>query len=261
MVSTTRSNATELNARLVQKIEVSPSLAIMRFVPEGWELPDFKPGQFAVIGVPATAPRCHIAEEPDDVPDDPNKLIKRAYSIASSSVNKEYLEVYVALVPSGHLTPRLFALEVGEQIWLGSKISGMFTLDQVPEGNNVVMVSTGTGLAPYMSMIRTHLECGSDQHFAILHGARHSWELGYRSELLMVGRMCQNFTYIPTLSRPQGEPLPWTGESGYVQDLWKKRPLSDRWPEPITPDNTHIFLCGNPAMTQGMTFEVALFCS
>ena len=69
----------------------------------------------------------------------------------------------------------------------------------------------------------------------------------------MLGRMCSNFIYIPTLSRPQSEPLPWPGESGYVQDLWRKRTLSDRWPEPPSPENTHLFLCGNPSMTVSMT--------
>ena len=178
-----------LNARVVQKIEVTPSLIILRMVPEGWALPEFNPGQFAVLGLPATAPRCSLSEEPDKVPDDPNKLIKRAYSVASSSVIKEYLELYIALVPSGQLTPRLFCLEPGDPVWLGSKFSGLFTLDQVPEEMHVIMVATGTGLAPYMSMMRTHLVCGGPQKFAILHGARHSWELGYRSELLMLGAL------------------------------------------------------------------------
>ena len=70
------------------------------------------------------------------------------------------MEFYVALVTSGALTPRLFALNIGDRLWLGTKITGMFTFDQVPEDQNVVMIATGTGLAPYMSMLTTHLICG-----------------------------------------------------------------------------------------------------
>ena len=162
----------ELNARLLQKVEVSPGLAIFRVAPDGWELGDFVPGQFAVLGLTGDAPRCDLASKEGE-PATADKMIKRAYSIASSSVAKEYMEFYVVLVESGALTPRLFALEQGDALWLGRKFTGKFTLDRVPEDKHVVFVATGTGLAPYMSMLRTHLVHGSPRRFAVLHGARH----------------------------------------------------------------------------------------
>ena len=120
-------------------------------------------------------PRCPTADP--ELPQDANRMIRRAYSIASSSLARNYLEFYVALVRSGELTPRLFSLRVGDPIWLGRKITGMFTLDQVPADQNVVLVATGTGLAPYMSMIRTELTTSCRRRFAIIHGARHSGKL------------------------------------------------------------------------------------
>jgi ferredoxin--NADP+ reductase len=90
--------------------------------------------------------------------------------------------------------------------------------------------------------------CGESRCFAVLHGARHSWDLGYRSQLMTLAHLCPNFTYIPTISRPQGEPVLWTGATGYVQDLWKSGALDKIWGFHPTPDNTHIFLCGAPAM-------------
>jgi len=241
----------ELNAHLLQKVEVSPGLAIFRVAPDGWELGDFVPGQFAVLGLPGSAPRCDLASEEDE-PARPDKMIKRAYSIASSSVAKEYMEFYVVLVEAGALTPRLFALEQGDALWLGRKFTGKFTLDRVPEDKHVVLVATGTGLAPYMSMLRTHLVHGGPRRFAVFHGARHSWESGYRSELLMLARLCPNLFYLPAISRPNEEPLPWSGETGYVQDLWKKTPLAAEWGHQPTPDDTHVFLCGNPGMVDDM---------
>ena len=241
----------QLNSVVTAKMELSPRLMIMRVATVGWPLPEFEPGQFAVLGLPGSAPRSRLSE-PEISPSDPDKLIRRAYSIASSSLTREYMEFYINMVSNGALTPRLFALEVGDNIWLSPKITGMFTLDQVPPDKNVVMIATGTGLAPYISMLGTDLMCGTRRHYAVLHGAYHSWDLGYRSELLTLQHLCQNFTYIATIDRPQDEPVPWTGCTGWVQDLWKREVVTKAWGLQPTPANTHVFLCGNPAMIESM---------
>ena len=244
----------KLNAIVTLRDEISPWLMILRVVSAGWDLPDFAPGQFAVIGLPGSAPRCALSE-PEEPVAAPAKLIRRAYSIASSSLTRQYMEFYVALVTTGALTPRLFALKIGDPIWLGPKITGLFTLDQLPADHNVVMIATGTGLAPYMSMLSTHLMCGGQRRIAVLHGARHSWDLGYRSQLMTLQHLCPNFTYLPIISRPKDEPAAWPGAAGYVQDLWRSGALNAAWGGAPTPANTHIFLCGAPAMideTEGL---------
>ncbi|MEW6742482.1 MAG: ferredoxin--NADP reductase [Planctomycetota bacterium] len=241
--------AVTLNARVVQRIEVAPGLIILRVVPEGWELPDFEPGQFAVLGLPGSAPRCK-SSDPEETPSPPDKLINRAYSIASSSVVKEYLEFYVTLVSSGALTPRLFHLQVGDALFLGKKITGAFTLDELPPGVNVVFMATGTGLAPYMSMMRTYLAKMAGRRLAVVHGARHSWDLGYRSELHTLQTLFEYFDYIPIVSRPKDEKVAWTGFTGYVQDVWTRGCITELWGFAPTPENTHILLCGNPAMIE-----------
>jgi len=81
---------------------------VIRVAPAGWELADFDPGQFAVLGLPPEASRCEGADDEEEAPK-PGKLIRRAYSIASSSATREYIEFYITLVHSGALTPRLFA--------------------------------------------------------------------------------------------------------------------------------------------------------
>ena len=240
----------KLNAVVTLRDEISPWLIILRVVADGWALPDFRPGQFAVIGLPGSAPRGTLAL-PEEHPSDPDKLIRRAYSIASSSLTRQYMDFYVALVTSGALTPRLFSLQIGDRIWLGPKIAGMFTFDQVPAAESVVMIATGTGLAPYMSMLSTHLMCGGPRRIAVLHGARHSWDLGYRSQLMTLQHLCGNFTYLPTISRPADEPTPWVDAAGYVQDLWTNGALDRSWGFHPTPENTHVFLCGSPAMIDG----------
>jgi ferredoxin--NADP+ reductase len=224
---------------------------IVRIVSDGWQLPEFDPGQFAVLGLPGSAPRCAWSD-PEPVPPDPDKLIRRAYSISSSSRTREYMEFYVSLVSTGALTPRLFSLKIGDHIFLGPKITGLFTLADVPEGMHVAMVATGTGLAPYMSMLSTEMRCGGPRRFAVLHGAYHSWDLGYRSELLNLQHLCRNLSYIATIDRPEDEPVPWTGKTGWVQNLWRAGVVAEAWGLRPAPDNTHVFLCGISAMIDEM---------
>jgi ferredoxin--NADP+ reductase len=239
----------ELNAVVALKDEITPRLMIMRVVPDGWLLSGFNAGQFTVLGLPGAAPRCQLST-PENPPSAPSKLIRRAYSIASSSLEDEYLEFYIGLVSSGALTPRLFALEIGDRVWLSPRVSGMFTLEETPLGKNIVLMATGTGLAPYMSMLSSELTCGGLRRVAVLHGAYHSWDLGYRSELLTLQHLCKNLAYVVTIDRPEDEPVTWTGYTGFVQDLWMKGVVDDAWGFHPTPADTDIFLCGNPNMIE-----------
>lgn len=240
----------QLNAFVSQRIEVAPGLIILQIVPDGWELPDFHAGQFTVLGLPESAVRTRVAD-PEPMTDSA-RLIRRAYSIASSSKNKEYLEFYITLVRSGRLTPRLFALEPGDRLFLGQKFTGVFTLDMVPEESDIILISTGTGLAPYMSMLRSHLIWGKPRKYGIIHGARHSWDLGYRSELITLKSICSTVTYLPVISRPGEEVTPWGGLTGYVQDVWESDKFLNFWDGEPKPEKTHIFLCGNPSMVEEM---------
>lgn len=235
------------NAIVTHRMDVAPELMILRVAPDGWKLPKFNPGQFGVIGLPGSAPRS-ADSKPEEHPPAQGAWIKRAYSIASSSLSSEYLEFYVAFVASGALTPRLFNLKVGSKIWLSERISGMFTLEGVPETSNVVLIATGTGIAPFVSMVRTYLAQDSKRRYCILHGARHSWDLGYQDEFHSMQRLCKNFKYACIVSRPKEEIVPWIGNVGYVQDLWERGVVRDLLGEDPKPENTHVFLCGNPGM-------------
>ena len=113
--------ATKLNATVLQRVNITPELMILRVASDGWELPEF-----GVLGLPGSHPR-HELSDPEDPPAPREKLIRRAYSVASSSLERQYVEFYITLVRSGALTPRLWTLETGHKLWLGPKFSGMFT--------------------------------------------------------------------------------------------------------------------------------------
>jgi len=241
----------ELNSVVVQIMQVSPIMKILRVKLNEGTLPDFTAGQFISLGLPATAIRC-ADSEPEEKEYKPGKIIRRLYSIASSSVLKEYIEFYITIVHSGALTPRIFNLQIGDRIEMGKRTSGMFTLEEVPEGNNIVLVATGTGVAPYISMIRSNALHKGIEKLAVIHGAANSWDLGYSSELTLIESMSDKFSYIPTILQPEKEPAGWHGDTRLIQDIWKDGAMEKTWGLKPTPDNTHIFLCGNPGMTDTM---------
>jgi len=272
--------AAEYNATVSSRVEVAPGLVIMRVAPD--RLPfEFKAGQYVVLGLKASEPRIDEAESEDAgraavavTPEagtiegteasreavdaqqlaiarasaDPDRMIRRAYSIASESRADEFLEFYLTVVMSGELTPRLFNLKLKDRLYVGPKAVGVFTLDKAP-GKNILMIGTGTGLAPYMSMLRSELVCNGPRQFVVVHGARFSWDLGYRTELTGLARHCSNFHYIPVITRPK-EDVTWKGRSGYLQNLIASNAIEEETGLAVTPDNFDIYLCGNPGMIE-----------
>jgi len=249
-------SATDLNAVVTLVNRISPWLMVLQVVPDGWRFPEFNPGQYVTLGLFGSAARCDLAE-PEPVPVDPHKLIRRAYCIASSPVNFEFLEFFIHLVPHGVLSPRLFALQIGDRVNLGDHITGAFTFHDVPEDANVALIATGTGLAPYVSMLSTHLRFGSQRRVAVLHGVRNSWDLGYRSILMTMQHLRSNVTYVPVISRPADELVPWPRAIGHVQDVWNGSVLAQAWGSRPTPEDTHAFLCGSPHMIDDMAAMLA----
>jgi ferredoxin/flavodoxin---NADP+ reductase len=238
------------NATVIGREDIHPQLTVMRVRPDE-KLFDFKPGQFAVLGLPGRAPRVASAETESPMPP-PDQLIRRAYSIASASVERRYVEFFVTLINSGQLTPRLFALKHGDRIFLGPKASGTFTLDKVPAGKAVLLVATGTGLAPYVSMLRTYLAHETQRKIIVLHGARYSWDLGYRGELETLARLRPNFTYIPSITRPDQDQH-FLGRIGRIQAVLSQGALEKDAGVALDPKELDVYLCGNPEMIQVVT--------
>ena len=241
------------NATVIGREIIHPELIVLRVRPDA-ALFDFKPGQFAVLGLQGSAPRVPEAT-PEEPASEPDKLIRRAYSIASSSVERRYIEFYVTLITSGQFTPRLFALKHGDRVFLGPKASGMFTLDRVALDKSVILIATGTGLAPYVSMLRTMLMTETERKFVVLHGARYSWDLGYRGELESLARLRPNFTYIPSITRPDQDPH-FHGRTGRIQTVLEQGAIEKDAGLELDPAKTDVFLCGNPEMVKAVKAQL-----
>jgi ferredoxin--NADP+ reductase len=231
-----------LNSTVVGRTNVTKDLIILQVRPDAG-VPDFLPGQYVALGLPGSAARYEGA------PDEPvapaaDKLIKRAYSIGSSPAVKDYLEFYIAVVPDGSLTSRLAVLKAGDRVFAQPKVTGTFTLEGVPDEHSLVLISTGTGLAPFMSMVRTPQTWTSGRKITVVHGVRYPEDLSYADELLSY----QNdrgplFSYLPIASRA---PEAYSGRKGRVQVLFDEGHLA------LNAATDHVYLCGNPAMIESL---------
>lgn len=237
----------QCNATVIHWQDLNAELAIFRVAPDSGCVPDFQAGQFATIGLP----RCAPPVDPSDnfPPEDPRwkKLIRRAYSIASSPLEKKYLEFYVVEVKDGKLTPRIWRHKLGGRIWLEDNIRGDFTLHGVPDGKDLIFISTGTGLAPYISMLKTYRSTGRWRKCVIIHGVRLAEDLGYRQELERISAVDPSVVYIPTVTRePEGSS--YTGPRGRIPAILENGTYEKLVGSSIDPATCHLFLCGNPDM-------------
>jgi ferredoxin--NADP+ reductase len=239
----------ELNATVTKYDEINHGLLVLRVKPD-FELPEFKAGQYVVLGLPGSYERADYTL-PEEEPSEPEKVIKRAYSIASSSQQGEYIEFYVALVHSGALTPRLFALKEGDRVWLGKKIVGMFTLADVTPGHDIIFIATGTGLAPYLSMLRSNYRFEDGHKTIAIHGARVSWDLGYMRDLTALAARWETFHYLPIIDEVDRDP-DWPGKTGFVFEYINDGTVAGILGHDMDPAKTSVFLCGNPLMVEGM---------
>ena len=210
--------------------DFSPDLWMVRIRPE--EPLPFRPGQYATLGI-----------ERDGKP------LERAYSIASSPLEEE-LEFFFELVTFGELTPPLFDLHVGDTLLMRRQAKGLFTLDMKSGHANHFLVSTVTGVAPYVSMART-LVRESEQgqppsiRLFLLHAASRSWEFAYRDELEALAEKYDWLRYVPTASRPWEDPA-WQGEVGRAEDVLRK--YLDIYG--LSASDTTVYLCGHPQMIE-----------
>jgi ferredoxin/flavodoxin---NADP+ reductase len=235
------------NATISGKILITPDLMVLRIRTDE-PRKEFKAGQFTSIGLLASelrSPNSVITLEKID--DD--ELIVRSYSIASANHETQNFEFYISQVKSGQLTPRIFNLTLGNRIWIDKKITGIFSLNDVPKDCDIVMVATGTGLAPYISFLRSHLNEHKNVKLAVFHGAAYPWDLGYFSELSFISQTFPNFYYFPTLLKADDS---WTGLRGYIQTHLENNVLESSGIK-LNPDNTHFFLCGNPKMVSSVS--------
>nr|WP_245804439.1 ferredoxin--NADP reductase [Erythrobacter tepidarius] len=195
----------------------------------------FRSGEFVMIGLPG----------------DNGKPLLRAYSVASPSYAEE-LEFLSIKVPDGPLTSRLQYIQPGDPIYLGKKPTGTLVTDALLPGKRLFMLSTGTGLAPFMSLVRDPEVYQMFEEVIVVHSVRHVAELAYRELLesrlegdpLLEDEDRARMIYIPTVTR---EPFHTTGRIQALIDDGRLFAQS-KGPKHFVPEEDRVMLCGSMAM-------------
>lgn len=181
------------------------------------------------------------------------EFVRRSYSIASAPGAP--LEFYLKEVPGGVLTPQLMRLEPGASVWVERKPQGFFTLAYVPTCRDLWLVATGTGLGPFIAMLRGGETWRRFERVSVVHGARRVSYLSYTDELSALsaahpGRLI----YTPLVSgESPGSALP-----GRVTTALADGSLEARAGLALDPERSHLLLCGNPDMILEVTAVLAL---
>ncbi len=201
------------------------------------EVQPFLPGQFLQLGV-----------FPPGQDGDTDALINRPYSVASPHGRR--LEFFIVTVEDGELTPKLQALTVGDTLMVSQKAAGSFTLKKAPEhGRHLWLIATGTGLAPYIAMLRTEQPWERFEKIVLVHGVRFANDLAYTEELkqLEADRPDQ-FRLIQTLTREESA----DALKGRIPELLDDGQLESTAGCQINQEDSIVYLCGNPAMLDSM---------
>ncbi len=235
------------NATLIEREDIHAALAIFKIRLDSDDALDFEPGQFTTLGL----------IDPDAPPPNPNspatkrrrgpKLIRRAYTIVSSPKTKTHLEFYIVHGDEGTFTPLLWQLKPGDPLFMDPKIKGNFTLAGIPDGKDLIMVGTGTGLAPFWSMLNTYRHTGCWRKLVLLDGCRYVKDLGYYEQLTKIAEEDDSIIYLPTVTR-EPDDAPWAGLRGRVHGILEPEKFNELTGISLDPRRCHVLLCGSPQM-------------
>jgi len=225
-----------LEGRVIENRRWTESLFSLR-VALGTDAPPlaFEAGQFVRIALDAEK-------------GNPGSRVARPFSFVNPPQDP-VLEFYGVIVPEGPLSPHLARLGKGDTLWLSSNPSGFLVLSELPDGAELWLISTGTGIAPFLSILRTETPWRRFGRVLLVHAARHAEELVYRD--LIAGLQREHgaqFGYIPFVSR---ERAPGTLEGRIPAAIRDGR--LEAAGAPIAPQRSQFMLCGNPAMVKDVS--------
>lgn len=161
------------------------------------------------------------------------------------------LEFYGIVVPEGPLSPRLEKLSPGERLYVASNPAGFLVLSEVPDADTLWLISTGTGIAPYLSILRTETPWQRFRDVVLVHAVRYARELVYQDLLKKMQR--PGFKYVTFVSR---EPRPGS-LAGRVPAAIRDGRLEAAAGAALDAAGSHVMLCGNPQMLKDATAALA----
>lgn len=212
-------------AKVTEIIQDTHNIKLFRVVFDGLKELEFLPGQFFMLSK-------------EDFKNEKGFMIKRAYSIASSPENKDYVEF--CMKKEGIFTNMMFEIPVGTELILEGP-AGRFILNEEHKKKDIVFFAAGSGIAPLMSMMRRLRYEKNNKNIFLFFGFRNADDFIYKNEIINCKKKLKNFKLIPCVS--SGAKLDIPSENGRVSLEIVKKYLE-------RPDNKEAFICGAPAFVK-----------
>ena len=179
--------------------------------------------------------------------------VARAFSFVNPPQDP-VLEFYGVIVPEGPLSPRLARLRAGEVLQVASNPAGFLVLREVPDARTLWLVSTGTGLAPFLSILRTPAPWERFREVVLVHAVRHAPELAYRETIAALQKEKRGvLRYVTFVSR---EAAPGS-LAGRIPDAVRDGRLEAAAGAALSAAGSQVLLCGNPGMLKDMQAALA----
>ncbi len=212
------------NATIIGREDPSPTVARFLVRPDA-PMPPFRAGQYVSVGVRVDG-----------------RIVQRPYSSAAHPRQADAHELLVRHVPGGTLTPHLWRISVGDRVHLG-RPKGLFVLDEDDDRAHL-LVASGTGIAPFVSMVRALADREHPPRIVVVHGVSRAADLAYHP-LLEAWDAAGLVRYLPTVSRPDDPgSAGWTGRIGRTETA-----LAGAYAA-LGSAPSVAYLCGNPGMVE-----------
>jgi ferredoxin/flavodoxin---NADP+ reductase len=191
---------------------------------------DFRAGQFVRIALDIDGQR-----------------VARAFSFVNPP-GDALLEFYGVIVPQGPLSPRLAALKAGDALYVAGNPAGFLVLPEVPDAETLWLIATGTGLAPFLSILRTEEPWRRFRHVVLVHAVRYARELTYRDVIART-----KARYVTFVSREPAPPALMGRIPAAIADGRLEAAVGLK----LAPETSHVMLCGNPQMLKDVAAVLA----
>lgn len=176
-------------------------------------------------------------------------LVSHPYSFVNAP-HQNPLEFYFTLVPSGLLTTQLVKLDQGDSILISRHSSGFLSLSEVPQAKYLWLLSTGTGIGPFLSILNTEEPWQRFDRIVLVHAVRYEDDLAYREPISrLLRKYGEQFRYIPFVSRS----ITTFALQMRIPQSIKEGLLEAHAGIPLLPENSQVMLCGNPNMVKDTT--------
>ncbi|MFQ2211079.1 ferredoxin--NADP reductase [Aeromonas caviae] len=215
-----------VEGRVIERIEWTPTLLSLRVEAE---LAPYKAGQFTKLAL-----------------EQGERRVQRAYSFVNPP-GTPYHEFYLVEIPGGELSPSLGSLQVGDSLLVQSQATGFLTLDEIPPGRDLWLLSTGTAIGPFLAMLAEGQVFYRFEHLVLVHGVRKGEELSYQPLIASFAEQHgERFRYVPFVSRET-----WPGAmAGRIPAAIVDGSLQARVELNFSPELSQVMICGNPAMVK-----------